>query len=46
MGVINKMLTVTVSVAFINKTASPMAIGALLLCLIAGTQYEQVSDPK
>jgi len=40
-GVINKMLTVTVSVLFINKSASPMAIGALLLCLIAGTQYEQ-----
>jgi hypothetical protein len=41
-GVINKLLTVTVSVLFINTKSSPMAIGALVICLLAGSQYEQV----
>eukprot|EP00037_Helgoeca_nana_P025982 m.289300 g.289300 ORF g.289300 m.289300 type:complete len:314 (+) comp27105_c0_seq1:37-978(+) len=40
-GVINKLLTVTVSVLFINTKSSPMAIGALVICLLAGSQYEQ-----
>eukprot|EP00041_Stephanoeca_diplocostata_P004690 m.49027 g.49027 ORF g.49027 m.49027 type:complete len:313 (-) comp15289_c0_seq1:226-1164(-) len=40
-GVINKLLTVTISVAFINKSASWMSIGALVVCLLAGSQYTQ-----
>eukprot|EP00039_Didymoeca_costata_P018784 m.334951 g.334951 ORF g.334951 m.334951 type:complete len:310 (-) comp17481_c0_seq1:1841-2770(-) len=40
-GVINKLISVFVSVTFINKSASWTSIAALLVCLVAGTQYEQ-----
>merc|ERR1711935_580035 len=38
---VNKLISVGVSVTFINKTASASNIGALLLCLMASTQYSQ-----
>lgn len=40
-GVINKLLSVGVSVAFINKSATWQSIAALLVCLAAGTQYTE-----
>lgn len=40
-GVINKLLSVLVSVTFINTTVSWPAIGALVVCVVAGTFYEQ-----
>jgi GDP-mannose transporter len=54
-GVANKMLTVLLAVAFLDKHASGTGIGALFLCIGASTQYEQAplvkkaadqSDPK
>lgn len=40
-GVVNKLLSVTVSVLFINPNATPASIGALLICLLGSTQYSQ-----
>ena len=40
-GVVNKLLSVTVSVLFINHNATPLSIGALLVCLVGSTQYSQ-----
>lgn len=40
-GVVNKMLSVLVSVTFINQNASSQQIAALLVCLLAGTLYSQ-----
>jgi len=40
-GVMNKMLTVTVNVMIWDKHASSSGIGALCLCLVGGTLYQQ-----
>ena len=40
-GVMNKMLTVTVNVLIWDKHASTQGIGSLLLCLVAGSLYQQ-----
>lgn len=40
-GVINKLLSVLVSVTFINTDASWASLAALGVCLVAGTQYSQ-----
>jgi GDP-mannose transporter len=40
-GVINKLISVLISVMFINQTASGASLACLLVCLIAGTQYRQ-----
>jgi len=40
-GVVNKLISIGVSVTFINKNASATSIAALLVCLIASTQYSQ-----
>lgn len=40
-GVINKMLTIIMNVAFIEQNASPESIAALILCLVGGTMYQQ-----
>jgi GDP-mannose transporter len=45
-GVINKLISVAVSVTFINKTASFSSIGCLLVCLLAGTQYKQAPERR
>lgn len=40
-GVANKMLTVLLGVFFLDKHASGVGIGALVVCIIASTQYQQ-----
>ena len=40
-GVMNKMLTVTVNVLIWDKHATPAGISALCLCLIGGSLYQQ-----
>jgi len=40
-GVMNKMLTVTVNVLIWDKHASPSGIAALVICLAGGTLYQQ-----
>ena len=40
-GVMNKMLTVTVNVLVWDKHASSTGIGALCLCLLGGSLYQQ-----
>jgi GDP-mannose transporter len=45
-GVANKMLTVLLSVAFLDKHASGTGIAALFLCIGASTQYEQAPLAK
>mmetsp|Transcript_17975 Transcript_17975/g.41203 ORF Transcript_17975/g.41203 Transcript_17975/m.41203 type:complete len:206 (-) Transcript_17975:84-701(-) len=48
-GVMNKMLTVTVNVLIWDKHASPLGIGSLLVCLVGGSFYQQApsrSPPK
>lgn len=49
-GVINKMGTIMLNVAFIERDASPESIAALVVCLIGGTLYKQapkrVSEKK
>lgn len=40
-GVMNKMLTVTVNVLIWDKHASPAGISSLLLCLVGGSLYQQ-----
>ena len=40
-GVMNKMLTVTVNVLIWDKHASPTGILSLCLCLLGGTLYQQ-----
>jgi GDP-mannose transporter len=40
-GVLNKLISVGLSVTFINKSASAASLLALLVCLLAGTQYKQ-----
>jgi hypothetical protein len=40
-GVVNKLLTVVMSVLFLDKHASPTGITALCLCIAASTQYSQ-----
>jgi len=40
-GVMNKMLTVTVNVLIWDKHATPMGIGALCVCLLGGSLYQQ-----
>ena len=40
-GVMNKMLTVTVNVLIWDKHASPSGIAALCLCLLGGSLYQQ-----
>ena len=40
-GVVNKLLSVTISVLFINHNASLLSISALLVCLVGSTQYSQ-----
>eukprot|EP00322_Chrysochromulina_rotalis_P028641 CAMPEP_0115863430 /NCGR_PEP_ID=MMETSP0287-20121206/18685_1 /TAXON_ID=412157 /ORGANISM="Chrysochromulina rotalis, Strain UIO044" /LENGTH=318 /DNA_ID=CAMNT_0003317877 /DNA_START=45 /DNA_END=1001 /DNA_ORIENTATION=- len=40
-GVMNKMLTVTVNVLIWDKHASSYGIGSLALCLVGGTLYQQ-----
>jgi len=44
-GVMNKMLTVTVNVLIWDKHASPFGIGSLLICLVGGSLYQQ-APPK
>ena len=40
-GVMNKMLTITVNVLMWDMHASPAGMGALLLCLAGGSLYQQ-----
>ena len=40
-GVMNKMLTVTVNVLIWDKHASASGIGALCVCLLGGSLYQQ-----
>jgi len=40
-GVMNKMLTVTVNVLIWDKHASPAGISSLLVCLVGGSLYQQ-----
>uniref|UniRef100_A0A7S4BTG6 Sugar phosphate transporter domain-containing protein n=1 Tax=Chrysotila carterae TaxID=13221 RepID=A0A7S4BTG6_CHRCT len=40
-GVMNKMLTVTVNVLIWDKHASSVGIGSLILCLVGGSLYQQ-----
>ena len=40
-GVMNKMLTVTVNVLIWDKHASNAGIGSLVLCLVGGSLYQQ-----
>ena len=41
-GVVNKLLTVMVSLIFINESWTWLSVFYLLVCLAAGSQYEQV----
>jgi GDP-mannose transporter len=46
-GVMNKMLTVTVNVLIWDKHASPAGISSLLVCLVGGSLYQQApARPK
>ena len=40
-GVMNKMLTVTANALIWDKHASSAGIGSLLICLLAGSAYQQ-----
>ena len=40
-GVVNKFITVLLSVLFLDKHASNLGIAALLFCLLSGTLYQQ-----
>ena len=45
-GVVNKLLTVVMSVLFLDKHASGTGIFALCLCIAASTQYSQAPMRK
>jgi len=45
-GVVNKLISVMISVTFINTGASMGGIAALMVCLIASTQYSQPGERK
>ena len=45
-GVVNKLISVMISVTFINTGASMGGIAALMVCLIANTQYSQPGERK
>ena len=40
-GVMNKLLTVLINVSIWDKHASPLGIGALCICLLGGSLYQQ-----
>jgi len=40
-GVVNKLISVAFSVMVINNTATVKSVGALLVCLIGSTFYQQ-----